>query len=153
MYRMVKRVAKGLALLVVAWVVALAVWARLASAPPLGIVNGSLVSCPPTPNCVATQDARQLMPALPMHGDAAATVDRLVRIVEAQPRAVLVERRADYVRAEFRSRLFGYRDDVEFHILAAAGEVRFRSASRIGRGDMGVNRARMESLGAAYLRP
>lgn len=153
MYRIMKMVAKGLALLVVAWVIVLGVWARVGSAPPLGIVNGSLVPCPPTPNCVATQDAEQLMPALPMRGDAAATVDRLARVIEAQPRAVIVERRADYIRAEFRSRLFRYADDVEFHVVASPGEVRFRSASRIGRGDLGVNRARMELLSAAYLRP
>ncbi len=153
MFRIVKMVVKGLALVVVVWVLGLAVWARVGSAPPLGIVDGSLVACPPTPNCVATQHATQLMPALPMRGEAAATLDRLAGIIESQPRAVIVERRADYVRAEFRSRLFGYADDVEFHILAAAGEVRFRSASRIGRGDMGVNRARMELLSAAYLRP
>lgn len=151
--RVVSAVAKGFALLVVAWLVVLYIWARVGSAPELGTAGGRLRPCPPTPNCVATRDAAQLMPTLPMRGDATATLGRLGRIIATQPRATIVERRHDYLRAEFRSRLFRFADDVEFQVVETDGVVHFRSASRIGRGDLGVNRARMEALSATYLAP
>ncbi len=155
MGRIARGVAATLGLLVVVWVLALAVWARVGAAPPLGLVEGRLRPCPATPNCVATEGATadQTMTALPTRGDASATIDRLARLIETQPRTVVVERRGDYLHAEFRSRLFRYVDDVEFHVAEGTGVVHFRSASRIGRGDMGVNRARLQALSAAYLQP
>jgi uncharacterized protein (DUF1499 family) len=38
---------------------------------------------------------------------------------------------------------------VEFYVDEAAGLIHFRSASRLGEGDMGVNRQRMEMLTAS----
>ena len=39
-------------------------------------------------------------------------------------------------------------DDVEFWVDPAAGVVQVRSASRVGRKDFGVNRARIENVRA-----
>lgn len=41
----------------------------------------------------------------------------------------------------------GFVDDVEF-LLEAAGAIQVRSASRLGKGDLGVNRARIEAIRA-----
>ena len=41
-------------------------------------------------------------------------------------------------------------DDVEVLVDADAQVVRFRSASRLGRKDFGVNRARMERFGTRF---
>jgi uncharacterized protein (DUF1499 family) len=49
-----------------------------------------------------------------------------------------------YVRAEARSRMLRFVDDVEVVVDGPARVVRFRSASRVGRSDLGVNRRRME---------
>jgi uncharacterized protein (DUF1499 family) len=40
----------------------------------------------------------------------------------------------------------GFVDDVEFWFDPAAGVVQLRSASRVGRGDLGVNRQRIEAI-------
>ena len=48
----------------------------------------------------------------------------------------------DYIHAVFTSRLFRFKDDVEFYIDAAAEQVHFRSGSRVGYSDMGANRKR-----------
>jgi uncharacterized protein (DUF1499 family) len=40
-------------------------------------------------------------------------------------------------------------DDVEFWFDPAANVIQVRSASRVGRGDMGVNRKRIEAVRAA----
>ena len=51
-----------------------------------------------------------------------------------------------YVYAEARSRVFGFVDDVEFRFDDSAKKIDFRSASRVGRRDFGVNRSRMETI-------
>jgi uncharacterized protein (DUF1499 family) len=72
------------------------------------------------------------------------------RVVEesiaALPRVVIVERADGYLRAEQTSSLMGYVDDFELWLPAAASAIEVRSASRVGYGDMGVNRARVEAL-------
>jgi uncharacterized protein (DUF1499 family) len=51
---------------------------------------------------------------------------------------------------EFRTPVIGFIDDVEFRFDDRAGMIHFRSASRLGRSDLGVNRKRMETLRARY---
>ena len=57
---------------------------------------------------------------------------------------IIVRDERDYLYAEFRSRLLGYVDDVEFFFDGAAIQV--RSGSRLGRRDFGVNRKRVETI-------
>ncbi len=47
---------------------------------------------------------------------------------------------------EFKSQLMGYVDDVEFYFDGKAIQV--RSASRLGKSDLGVNRKRIEDIRA-----
>jgi uncharacterized protein (DUF1499 family) len=62
------------------------------------------------------------------------------------PGARIVEQRDDYLRVEFQTRVLKFTDDAEFWFDPAAGAIQVRSASRLGRGDLGVNRARIESI-------
>ena len=73
------------------------------------------------------------------------------KAVRAQPRATIVRDEGNYLYAEFRSRLLGYVDDVEFYI--DGGVIHVRSASRLGRRDFGVNRKRVETIRALLARP
>ena len=120
------------------------------SPPPEGSVmrDGRLRPCPATPNCVSTQatDASHQMPPIPFAGSPAEAMARLARVVEGMPRARIVAREGDYLRAEYRSLVFRFVDDVEFVVDSAAGVIHFRSASRVGRGDLGVNRRRMREV-------
>ena len=50
-----------------------------------------------------------------------------------------------FFHIEVTSRIFGFVDDVEFY-LNEPGIIHFRSASRIGYSDLGVNRERMETI-------
>jgi uncharacterized protein (DUF1499 family) len=68
------------------------------------------------------------------------------KAVEGMPRTTVVRDEGNYLHAEFRSRLLGFVDDVEFTYDAQAGVLHVRSASRLGRRDFGVNRARVEEL-------
>ena len=67
----------------------------------------------------------------------------LVEIVKTMPRTKVVTVESDYLHTEFRTRI-GFVDDVEF--LVADGVTHVRSASRIGYGDHGVNRDRINGI-------
>jgi uncharacterized protein (DUF1499 family) len=113
---------------------------------------GRLKSCPSSPNCVSTQaeTPAQQMAALPYRGDRTLSRQLILSVVGGMPRATIVSQADDYVHAEFRSWLFGFVDDVEFLFDDHAALIHFRSASRSGYSDMGVNRKRMNAIGEAY---
>jgi uncharacterized protein (DUF1499 family) len=104
--------------------------------------------CPESPNCVSSYadetDALHSIAALPL----AASIDELVSVIESFPRTAIVERDGDYLHATFTSRIFRFVDDVEFLLDEEQGVTQVRSASRVGYGDMGANRSRVEAIRA-----
>ena len=119
----------------------------------LGLRDGRLAPCKPSPNCVADQTDVAAKPArawapLALRSDPAPGWDATVAIVRAGPRVHIVVDRPGYLHAEYASRVFGFVDDVELALDPVAKVVHVRSASRLGYGDFGVNRARIEDLRA-----
>jgi len=114
----------------------------------LGVVNGRLADCPVTPNCVCTQcsDPEHRMEPLHFIGTPEEAMERLKSLIGAMPRSKIVTADKRYIHAEFSSRVFRFVDDVEFLIDPATKTIHFRSASRVGRSDLGVNRQRMEEI-------
>jgi len=121
----------------------------------LGVRDGRLKAPSPTPNSVSSQAALHAghpmqgyaaIDALPQRGSAKASIAALRELVAAMPGARVVEERDDYLRAEFATRWLGFVDDAEFWADPAAGVIQVRSASRLGRKDFGVNRARIETI-------
>ena len=122
--------------------------------PPAGLgptPEGSLRPCPETPNCVHTGQ-RHPPGTEPIHLrlDIGRTelLDALQEVVESMPRTTLVRRADGYLHAEERSRVFRFVDDVEL-LVTEERELVVRSASRVGRGDLGVNGRRVGRLRAA----
>ena len=113
----------------------------------LGVTNGRLAPCRRTPNCVSSQadpsDREHYIAPIAFSGDAIAAVRKAV---ESLPRTTVISAAPNYLYAEFRSKLLGYVDDVEFFYDGSAIQV--RSASRLGRRDFHVNRNRVEQLRA-----
>ena len=107
-----------------------------------------LAPCPSTPNCVSTEEpeAGKRMEPIPFSGAAQLAVKRLVEVIEGMTGGRVKQREALYVHAEFTSRVFRFVDDVDLVIDDEAKVVRFRSASRAGRWDLGANRRRMNEL-------
>lgn len=124
-----------------------------AGRPPvdLGVREGRLKPAPSTPNCVNSQspDAYSKIAPFAYTGDGKAALARLHSLVAALPAAKVIDVRADYVYAEFTSKWLGFVDDVEFYLDEKAGVIHVRSASRLGHGDHGVNRKRIEAIRAA----
>ena len=72
----------------------------------------------------------------------------LKAIVAGLPRTNLVEETEVSLRYEFTSALLRFVDDVEFVFDEDHRTIHFRSASRTGYSDLGVNRRRMEDIRA-----
>ena len=128
----------------------------------LGVTDGRLKPPSPTPNSVSSQAdlypehvqlAYARMDPLRFTGDGPTAMERLAGIVAALPGANLVVREPDYLRAECSTPVLKFTDDVEFWLDRSAGVIHFRSSSRLGRKDFGVNRKRMEDIRAQFLRP
>lgn len=114
----------------------------------LGVKDGKLAPAPPTPNCVstlATDEGHRIAP-FTFTGTPEEALERLQTIVRAMPRAQIATVDGMYMHAEFTTQLFRYVDDVEFLIDPETKTVHFRSASRAGHYDFGVNRQRMEEI-------
>lgn len=129
------------------------------SAPTdLGVNGGKLKPPSATPNSVTSQAdlypdhpqrAASKIAPLALRGDGPATLARIKAVVQAMGGAKIVKVDADYLYAQFTTPLMKYVDDVEFWVDPAAQVVQVRSASRLGQGDLGANRKRIEAVRAA----
>jgi uncharacterized protein (DUF1499 family) len=122
----------------------------------LGVNDGRLAPPRATPNCVSSQadpaDREHYIAPIAFRGDAAKAMAAARRAVETMERSRIVRIEGagafPYLYAEYRSKLLGYVDDLELVFDGKAGLFHVRSASRLGRRDFGVNRARVEALRA-----
>ncbi len=98
---------------------------------------------PSSPNCVSSRadrgDRQHFVEPLPAVG-----VERVKQVMAELPRCELVEEEGNYLHYVVRTRFIGFKDDVEIEVEDDA--VHVRSASRVGYGDLGVNRKRVEAL-------
>lgn len=124
----------------------------------LGVNDGKLKAPSTTENSVSSQAGLwkdgefaatyAAIEPLKVEGDPAAALARLKATLAARPDVKIVTDRPDYLHAQFETRWLRFTDDVEFWVDPAANVIQVRSASRLGRKDMGVNRARIESIRA-----
>lgn len=91
------------------------------------------------------------MEPIPYNGTPEQVRERMVEVLRNYPRTTIVRQEPDSIKAECRSRLFRFVDDVELVFDDDARLIHFRSASRLGYGDRGVNRKRMKEIRAALL--
>ena len=125
-------------------------------APDLAPIDGRLPPCPSTPNCVCSEagaDPDHAIAPLPWPPGKTpeAVAAALAALVAGEPRAALVRREGGFLHATVRTPLLRFVDDVAFRLDPEAGVVHVRSASRVGRGDLGVNRSRVEALRSRWL--
>ena len=121
----------------------------------LGIKDGRLAPCPGSPNCVSTQaqDEKHRIDPLKYTGTQDQAKQRLVQVISTMPRARVITDEQGYLHVEFTSLIFRFVDDVEFFFDDANKLIHFRSASRTGYSDLGVNRKRMEEIRKRFEHP
>jgi uncharacterized protein (DUF1499 family) len=118
----------------------------------LGVANGLLAPCPSSPNCVSSQsrDPEHAVAALHYTSSPSEAMAKLKQIVLAMPRTRIVTETPAYLHVEFTSAIMRFVDDVEFSLDEPARAIHVRSASRLGKSDLGVNRKRVEEIRARW---
>ncbi len=113
-----------------------------------GWVRERLAPCGGLPNCVSSRDQRQRfhVDSLKVIGAPEEAFLRAAAAVRTLPHTRLVVEESDYLHAECSSLLFGLVDDLELLLDASGRAIHVRSASRIGKSDLGANRRRVDRL-------
>ncbi len=72
--------------------------------------------------------------------------NKVVEAVSRTPRTTIVEQSKFFIHAEAKTKWRRYTDDLLVMLLPKEGVIQVRSESRVGIGDNGVNRKRVEDL-------
>jgi uncharacterized protein (DUF1499 family) len=114
----------------------------------LGLHNGQLRPCPSSPNCASSQanDSKHQVLPLKLQMAPEQSWQQVKSIITALPRTRIVTATYEYLRAECRSAVFGFIDDLELHLRPKEGRIEVRSLARLGYYDFGVNRKRVQEL-------
>jgi uncharacterized protein (DUF1499 family) len=111
--------------------------------------------CRPTPNCVSSltdkNDTGHYIDPFTYGGTREKSKEVLLKAVKSFPRVKVTIDEDDYIRAEFTSLIFRFTDDVEFQFDDEKKIIHVKSASRVGRSDLGVNRKRVGEIRKKYL--
>jgi len=125
----------------------------------LGVKDGKLKPPSRTENSVSSQAGLYADHPMKVYaeiapfkftGEGRAAIDRIRHIVETTEGARIVRADSAYLYAQFQTRWLKFVDDAEFFADEGAKVVHVRSASRVGRKDFGVNRARIEAIRARF---
>ena len=115
----------------------------------LGVNQGKLLDCPSTPNCVCSQadtgDQEHFIEPIASNKAPGDAIAALKTIIEGMERSTINEATTNYLYAEFASKIMGFVDDIEFYV-EPSGLIHVRSAARLGKSDLGVNRKRVETI-------
>ena len=118
------------------------------------ILIGQFPPCPDKPNCVSSKSSLSLHKIAPLtyKGNSKDAREKLSGIINSLPRTQISMDNDNFIHVEFTSKIFRFVDDVEFY-CESPGTIHFRSASRVGHSDMGVNRDRMEEIRRLFIQP
>lgn len=125
----------------------------------LGLVDGKLRPPSDTPNSVSSQ--ADLYPDHPQHdyariapltfsGDGQQAMQTLARVLSGMDETRVVKQEAGYIYAQSTTAWLRFTDDLEFWLDPVNNVIQLRSASRLGKKDLGKNRQRIESIRALF---
>ena len=107
-----------------------------------------LEPCPSSPNCVSTlaNDKQHKIEPIRYSTALAEAKQKLISVLTSLPRIDIQKDENSYLHVTQTSLIFRFVDDVEFLFDDEQKLIQFRSASRTGYSDFGVNRERMEQI-------
>lgn len=120
----------------------------------LGVETGTLSSVPRSPNAVSSQtdDPDKRVNPFPFKGSKELSRQAVLTSLEKYGKIKIIINNDNYIHAVSKTGLMRYKDDLEFYFDEKQKVVHFRSASRIGYSDMGLNRKRYNILYDLYER-
>lgn len=118
-----------------------------------GLVGGTLSRCSTKPNCVCTEhkddEKHYIDPIIISRNIALAPLPILKNVIRDMGGSVSAESE-NYIACTFLSSIFGFMDDFEIRIDSIQKVIHIRSASRVGHGDLGVNKKRADLFKRLY---
>ncbi|ALS78725.1 mercuric reductase [Planococcus kocurii] len=120
--------------------------------PKLGEKNGRLKEMPSSPNAVSSQTTAKdkHVPAWPYNGSKNDAKKSLIGMLKGYEGAEIRQNDENYVYVVVTSKALKFKDDIEFFFNDATQRIEFRSASRVGYSDWGVNRKRYDDMRNRY---
>lgn len=120
--------------------------------PELGHENGVLKELSKKPNGVSTQtnqSEKKVLP-IPFKGDLESTKAAIIKASKAYGTCEIIEETQTYIHMIFVTGTMKYKDDVEFYFDTQSKQIEYRSESRVGYSDMGLNKDRYKSIVSTY---
>jgi len=117
----------------------------------LGLEKGLLRACPNTPNCVNSENphSSSYIKPLTFTDMPPQAWQRIKQIVRSLGGEIKTEN-SHYLHATFSTRIFRFVDDLELRMDDGKPQIHVRSASRVGRSDLGKNRSRVEEIRSRF---
>ena len=111
-----------------------------------------ITPCKSKPNCVSSLNEEKNFHIDPLTYESLDTAKHsIMKILRSHKRVGIAVEHDDYIRVEFTSLIFRFKDDVEFYFDEMEKVIHLKSASRIGYSDFGVNRRRVEKIRKKYI--
>jgi len=108
----------------------------------------TLSGCDNLLNCTASTAStkKNLVEPIAYQGTSSEVIAKIAALISEQKGATIKTQNAHYLHATYKTALMGYTDDLELLLENNSDVLHIRSASRIGRSDLGANRKRIEAL-------
>ncbi|WP_461204844.1 DUF1499 domain-containing protein [Clostridium sp. DL1XJH146] len=120
----------------------------------LGVNDGKLAPLPNKPNAVSSQTDKKefYVEPFPFKESLEVSKEAIIKAVNNFGDGEIVVNDTGYIRVMFTTPKMKYHDDVEFYFDDEAKVIHFRSASRVGYSDMGLNKERYDKLYDYYIK-
>jgi uncharacterized protein (DUF1499 family) len=119
--------------------------------PSLGMDEGKLKPLGSKPNGVSSQiEGEKSVESIPFAGDLETTKVLIKKACEEYGPSKLIEESTNYMYVVFTTGTMKYKDDVEFYFDEDNEVIQYRSESRVGYSDMGLNKERYEAIVKIY---
>lgn len=114
----------------------------------LGVSQGKLAPMPKSPNAVSSQsdDPEKKVSPIAFKGNLNESKEVIKRALEAYGNIIIVTEEGNYIHAVSTTSTMKYHDDLEFYFDEKSAIIHYRSASRVGYSDRGLNRERYDRL-------
>lgn len=118
-----------------------------------GLEAGQLTKCADKPNCVCSEfqaDADHFVEPLKLSDNTETSAMAGLKMIIQDLGGQIQTEDSNYLAAVFKSKVFGFVDDLELRLDANGQLIQLRSASRVGYSDGGVNAKRVARIKAEY---
>ncbi|WCE31316.1 DUF1499 domain-containing protein [Vibrio sp. SCSIO 43137] len=117
----------------------------------LGVNSGKFAEMPSSPNAVSSQTdmEEKFVEPLPFQ-DSDKAIQDINRVLSQMSGNEVVVSDGNYLHVVFTTPTMKYKDDLELYLDDSSKQLHYRSQSRVGYSDAGLNRARYDEFAKLY---